>query len=93
MTKTKLATLFLMLGMFFNPFGFDAIQIMLMKLTGSYLGANLVLYCLAGFCFGLYFYFSGNNPFLMIKDIIVSIYQDKIKHHCEKIKIKKESQK
>ena len=93
MTKTKLATLFLMLGMFFNPFGFDAIQIMLMNLTGSYLGANLVLYCLAGSCFGFYFYFSGNNPFLMMKDIIVSIYQDKIKHHYKKIKIKKESQK
>jgi hypothetical protein len=93
MTKTKLATLFLMLGMFFNPFGFDAIQITLMNLTGSYLGANLVLYCLAGSCFGFYFYFSGNNPFLMMKDIIASIYQDKIKHHYEKIKIKKESQK
>jgi hypothetical protein len=43
-------------------------------------------------CFGLYFYFSGNNPFLMIKDIILTIYQDKIKHHYEKIKNKKESQ-
>jgi S-ribosylhomocysteine lyase LuxS involved in autoinducer biosynthesis len=64
-----------------------------MKLTGSYLGANLVLYCLAGSCFGFYFYFSGNNPIKEIRDIIRSIYQDKIKHHCEKIKIKKESQK
>jgi len=91
MTKTKLATLFLMLGMFFNPFGFDAIQIMLMKLTGSYLGANLVLYCLAGFCFGLYFYFSGSNPFITIKDIILTIYQDKIAHNFKKFKNKKES--
>ena len=88
MTKTKLATLFLMLGMFFNPFGFDAIQIMLMKITGSYLGANLFLYCLAGFCFGLYFYFSGSNPFYTIKDIIISIYQDKIKHPYIKFKNK-----
>lgn len=92
MTKAKLATLFLMLGMFFNPFGFDAIQIMLMKLTGSYYGANLVLYCLAGFCFGLYFYFSGNNPFLTIKDIILTIYQDKIVHNFKRFKNKKESQ-
>ena len=85
MTKTKLATLFLMLGMFFNPFGFDAIQIMLMKLTGSYLGANLVLYCLAGFCFGLYFYFSGNNPIKEIRNIIQTIYGDKIKKYYKKI--------
>jgi hypothetical protein len=91
MTKTKLATLFLMLGMFFNPFGFDAIQITLMKLTGSYLGANLVLYCLAGFCFGLYFYFSGNNPFITIRDIVLSIYQDRIVHNFKKFKNKKES--
>lgn len=92
MTKQKLATVCLMMGMFFNPFGFDAIQIMLMKLTGSYLGANLVLYCLAGFCFGLYFYFSGNNPLIAIKDIILSIYEDKIKHYYKKYKNKKESQ-
>lgn len=91
MTKTKLATLFLMLGMFFNPFGFDAIQIMLMSLTGSYLGANLVLYCLAGFCFGLYFYFSGNNPFITIRDIVLTIYQDRIAHNFKKLKNKKES--
>ncbi len=89
MTKAKLATLFLMLGMFFNPFGFDAIQIMLMNLTGSYLGANLILYCLAVFCFGLYFYFSGNNPILTIRDIILSIYDDKIKHYYNRIKNKK----
>jgi len=91
MTKEKLATLSLMLGMFFNPFGFDAIQIMLMKLTGSYLGANLILYCLAGFCFGLYFYFSGNNPFIAVKDIIRSIYEDKIKHYYLKYKSNKKT--
>ncbi len=89
MTKTKLATLFLMMGMFFNPFGFDAIQIMLMKITGSYLGANLVLYCLAGFCFGLYFYFSGNNPFTTIRNIMIDIYNDRIKHPYIKYKNKK----
>lgn len=92
MTKAKKATLFLMLGMFFNPFGFDAIQIMLMKLTGSYYGANLVLYCLAASCFGFYFYYSGNNPFTTIRDIILTIWQDKIIHNFKKIKNKKESQ-
>ena len=75
MAKQKLATLFLMLGMFFNPFGFDAIQILLIKLTGSYYGANLVLYCLAVCCFGLYFLFSGNNPINEIGQIVKSSYK------------------
>ena len=74
MTKQKLATLFLMLGMFFNPFGFDAIQILLIKLTGSYYGANLALYCLAACCFGLYFLFSGSNPIKEISEIFKSSY-------------------
>lgn len=74
MTKQKLATIFLMMGMFFNPFGFDAIQIMLIKLTGSYYGANLVLYCLAVSCFGFYFLFSGNNPIKEIKEIVISSF-------------------
>ena len=47
--------------------------------------ANLVLYCLAVFCFGLYFYFSGNNPIKEIRDIIQSIYVDKIKKYYKKI--------
>lgn len=86
MTKQKLATLCLMLGMFLNPMGFDAVQLMLIKLTGSLLRANLILYCLAAFCFGLYFYFSGNNPIIAMKDIIQSVYEDKIKHYYKKYK-------
>jgi hypothetical protein len=71
--KKRLATLFLIIGTFLNPFGFDVVQISLIKLTGSLWKANLVLYCLAGFCFGCYFLFSGNNP---IKNII-SFYKRK----------------
>ena len=74
MTKKKLATLCLIIGMFLNPLGFDAIQLMLIRLTGSLLRANFVLYCLAVFFFGLYFYFSGNNPIKEIKEIILSSY-------------------
>lgn len=85
MNRKKLSTLFLMTAMFFNPFGFDAIQLLLIKLTGSYYKANLVLYCLAAFCFGLYFLFSGNNPITEISDIIKSIYNDKIKHYYKNI--------
>jgi hypothetical protein len=71
MKKQKLATLFLMLGMFLNPLGFDAIQMTLMKLVGSYSGANLVLYSLALLCFGFYFLFSGSNPIKEIRNSIV----------------------
>lgn len=78
--RRKLATIFLVLGTFFNPFGFDAIQLILIKLTGSLYGANLVLYFLAGSCFGLYFLLSGNNPIKTIKDIILTVYFDRIHH-------------
>ena len=78
--------MFLMAGMFFNPFGFDAIQLLLIKLTGSYGKANLVLYFLAASCFGLYFLFSGNNPITEIKDIILTTYEDKIRHYTKKTK-------
>lgn len=78
-----------MAGMFFNPFGFDAIQLLLIKLTGSYGKANLVLYCLAASCFGLYFLFSGNNPITEIKDIVRNIYENKIIHYKTKITNKK----
>ena len=77
-TKQRLATLFLMVAMFLNPMGFDVVQLTLIHLTGSLFGANLVMYCLAAFFFGLYFYFSGNNPVKVIRDIILSIYFDRI---------------
>ena len=72
MRKEKLATLFLAIGLFLNPFGFDAIQIALIKLTCSYSKANFIMYCLAGFFFGLYFYCSGNNPWRTIKEIYIN---------------------
>jgi hypothetical protein len=52
---------FLMLGMFFNPFGFDIIQYQLLLLTGSIWYANIILYCISGLCFGLYFYFQKRS--------------------------------
>jgi hypothetical protein len=53
----NLSVKFLMLAMFFNPFGFDAVQYYLITVTGSILYANLILYCISGLFFGLYFYF------------------------------------
>jgi len=84
--KQKLATLFLMTAMFLNPLAFDVVQLTLIELTGSLLRANLVLYCLAAFFFGLYFYFSGNNPIKTIKDIILTVYFDRIHHFFVKKK-------
>jgi len=88
MNRKKLSTIFLMLALFVNPLGFDAIQLILIQLTGSLLRANFVLYCLAAFFFGLYFYLSGNNPLTEIRDIIKSIWLDKIAHFKNKIKSK-----
>jgi hypothetical protein len=78
--KQKIATLFLMIAMFLNPMGFDVVQLTLIELTGSLLRANLALYFLAAFFFGFYFYFSGNNPIKTIKDIILTVYFDRIHH-------------
>ena len=47
----------LMFALFFNPFGFDAVQYSLILWTGSLWRANFVLYCIAAVFFGLYFYF------------------------------------
>ena len=78
--KKRLATVCLMIAMFLNPLGFDAVQMMLIDLTGSLWSANSVMYCLAVLFFGLYFLFSGNNPIKEIKDILLTIYYNKIKH-------------
>lgn len=58
----------------------NPIQISLIKITGSYYNANLVLYCLTAICFILHFIFSGNNPITSIKSIIVSTYNKKFKN-------------
>jgi hypothetical protein len=55
--QDNLSQIFLMLALFFNPFGFDAVQYSLILLTGSLWKANFVLYCIAAVFFGLYIYF------------------------------------
>jgi hypothetical protein len=47
----------LFLALFFNPFGFDAVQYSLILLTGSLWRANFVMYCIAVSFFGCYIYF------------------------------------
>ncbi len=47
MKREKLATMCLMLGMFFNPFGYDALFKVCMDLLGGYWNAVGLFYCLA----------------------------------------------
>jgi hypothetical protein len=57
----RLSTICLMLAMFFNPFGFDALFKMTMDLTGSYWITDVIFYCIAGLFFGLYFFFNKKS--------------------------------
>lgn len=52
----NLSVKFLMLGMFFNPFGFDIVQYQLVCLTGNLWKANFILYFISGLFFGLSFF-------------------------------------
>jgi len=54
--QDNLSQIFLMLALFFNPFGFDAVQYSLMLWTGSLWKANFILYCVAAVFFGFYLY-------------------------------------
>ncbi len=58
----KMATLCLMAGMFFNPFGYDAAFKLVLDSTGSYWTTVGIFYLVAGSFFGLYFYFARLNP-------------------------------
>lgn len=59
--KYNLATICLMVAMFFNPFGFDIVQWWLVQQTGSLWKANAALYCIAGLFFRLSILFRPKN--------------------------------
>lgn len=86
LSRKKTATLCLMLATFFLPFGYDALFALIMKCTGSYWITDVIFYFISVFFFGLYSYLSGNNPFKELADIMLSIYNDKIKHYFLKDK-------
>ena len=56
--KENIAKIFLVLGTFFNPLGFDAAFAFTTKLTGSYFVTDLIFYGVALLFFGLYFLLS-----------------------------------
>lgn len=84
--RAKTATVSLMLATFFLPFGYDALFALIMKWTDSYWITDVIFYFISACFFGVYFYLSGNNPFKELGDIILSIYNDKIKHYFLKKK-------
>lgn len=57
-----------MLGMFFNPLGFDVLFKMVLDATNSYWMTTGIFYFVAALFFGLYFYFSGTNPIIVVID-------------------------
>lgn len=59
----KIATICLMLSMFFLPFGYDALFMLIMKWTGSYWVTDAIFYIISAFFLGFYFYCSDINPF------------------------------
>ena len=79
--KEKLATLCLMAAMFFLPFGYDALFATVMRLTGSFWKADLIFYFISASFLGLYFLFSGKNPFKHLINITISTYNNKIKRY------------
>lgn len=64
--RGKVATLCLMAGMFFNPFGYDALFKIALDSTGSYWTTVCIFYLVAACFFGLYFYLSGVNPIMRV---------------------------
>lgn len=72
--RKKAAILCLMLGMFFNPLGFDVLFKMVLNLTGDYWTTDFIFYSAAVIFFVLYFYFSGINPFKNINSYIRNTY-------------------
>lgn len=62
MNRKRIATLSLVLCMFFNPFGFDALFKATMELTGSYWTTDFIFYLISASFLGLYFFLSKINP-------------------------------
>lgn len=62
-----------MLSMFFLPLGYDALFLVIMKLTGSYWITDAIFYLLSASFLGFYFYYSKINPFDHFKTKLVNL--------------------
>jgi len=65
--RQKTATIFLFLGTFFNPLGYDALLKWLMDTTGSYWFSISIFYLLSALCFIAYFVLAKINPFKIFR--------------------------
>lgn len=65
--KKRLSTIFLALGLFFNPFGYDILFATIMHWTNSYWTTVSMFYLLAGLFLGLSIIFSENKPAFLKK--------------------------
>lgn len=62
-----------MLSMFFLPFGYDALFMLIMKWTGSYWSTDAIFYGISASFLGFYFYYSDINPFDHFKEKIINL--------------------
>lgn len=65
--RNKIATLVLMIAMFLNPLGYDALFYMVLKATNSYMITVGIFYLLSASLFGVYFYLIRFNPMNWLK--------------------------
>lgn len=75
LTKENLATLSLMMGMFFLPFGYDALFKAILDWTGSYWTTDFAFYCISGLFFMSYCYFASVNPLKALAERAQSFMQ------------------
>ena len=65
-----LGNVFVTIGLFLNPLGYDIVVYAITLLTKSYWMTMSVMYMLAFVFFGLFMYFYNINPFKRVKDSI-----------------------
>ena len=60
--KRSIGNIFLFIGMFLNPFGYDLVVYGITLLTNSYWFTMCIMYIMAGIFFGLFMYLYNINP-------------------------------
>lgn len=67
----KLSLIFMTIGMFLNPFGYDVAFAYTMSLfDGSFLKADIAFYIIASFFFMIFFISSKTNPIFVVRNWI-----------------------
>jgi len=72
--RKKISTLVLMIAMFLNPLGYDALFYMVMKVTGNSYGLTTgIFYLASASLFGLYCYLLEITPFTWVNKQLVTL--------------------